>query len=209
MGKSVHDATQAELGRQAQAWSQPQSSSWSAGEAPTTAWSGSSTYVAGSGGGNPGVVLNVLLGIFALATANWLFPMLYPLAGAAAAATAVFGVVLAQRQASTSPLILVGLASLVVFWLVSRVEHRLAQRAGYRRARHLVRLLLVALAAYGVMVGGSSFRVPSLADSVGPLIVVLVVVVAMHVLLTKATGLRERWHGAMEAVRLRPKHLES
>lgn len=90
MGKSVHDANQAELGRQAQAWSQPQSSSWSAGEGSSIAWSASSTYSAGGVGGDPGVVLNVLLGIVALATANWLFPMLYPLAGAAASATAVF-----------------------------------------------------------------------------------------------------------------------
>jgi hypothetical protein len=205
MGKSVHDANQAELARQAQA---APSSSWSVGETSAPSWSGPTSYAGGGGAAvDPGPLLNVIIGVAALVFFNWVFPLLYPLAAASAGVTAFFAAVLAVRGSALA--LVLGAASLVIFWMVSRAEHRLAQRGGYRRARHVIRLLLVACAVSALTLGAGagSVRAMTAERLATPLVASLVIVVCVHFFLVKATGLRERWHGAMEAVRLRPRNL--
>ena len=170
-----------------------------------------------------GVNIWVLIagGFIVLIFSGPIFGTLYPLA-AVPAAVAYFAVKGALHAVMPNldvnnqrPFAL--LATIVVFWFMSRLDHRLAARvAPYRLARHVARVFLIA-----------AFLTPSTIDRNGPggwmprsmfelqlLLVDRRVVIAMafwmvvaHLFLVKAKGTRAKWDRVLEAVRLRPKGL--
>jgi hypothetical protein len=102
------------------------------------------------------------------------------------------------------------LAVVIVFWPMSRFDHRLADALpSYRFVRHVARVVLVALvlALYNLNPNPGFPRSLTQALAVMsdhrflPVLVVLMVVA--HLVLTKATGLRARWRGGLEIFRLR------
>jgi hypothetical protein len=105
------------------------------------------------------------------------------------------------------------LAGVVVFWIMSRADHRLADAVpGYRLVRHVVRLILI----------GTFFAVTSLHEfehgfwpqSAAEVRVLFgdprffvslgIAVVVAHWLLRRANTIRDKWHAWLEVFRLRP-----
>jgi len=102
------------------------------------------------------------------------------------------------------------LAVVIVFWPMSRFDHRLADALpSYRFARHVARVGLVALvvALYNLNPNPGFPRSLTQAFAVMSdhrfLPVLGVLMVVAHLVLTKATGLRARWRGGLEIFRLR------
>jgi hypothetical protein len=147
-----------------------------------------------------------------------IFPTLYPMASvvAVAAGFATNGAlrVLAPSLAADSRLPFAMLATVIVFWPVMRLDHRLAATvAPYRILRHIARVFLIACV----------FSLISLNDGPGAprsiaqarlvmadshfLPVLAVTAVLAHLLLTKASRLRATWDWGLELVRLRPSDL--
>ena len=160
------------------------------------------------------VATGCLLGLVMLAITPSALVVLYPMAGLAAGATWVIGIAALLRfspsaaNGSAGQLALVLLVSLIVFWIASRADHRLATSLRYRRARHVVRLLIVGTAVH-VNLGALNGRGLSWSELAafrpGEIAVVLASIAAAHLTLTRATSLRNRWHGFLKAVGLRPR----
>jgi hypothetical protein len=104
------------------------------------------------------------------------------------------------------------LAGVVVFWTMSRFDHRLADRAqSYRIIRHVVRVLLIANFVAITSLNESGSGLPRSLGQARLVVrdrrylpVMLVLAVVAHLLLTRAKGLRERWHTGLQIFRLRP-----
>jgi hypothetical protein len=175
--------------------------------------SGGAEYspTATGGGGGCGCGIALLVAIFFVP----IFGCLYPLPAAAAVA-AYYGVdALLRAGASLSddyrlPLTLG--AGAVAFWIASRLEFRLAARAPlYRAVRHVVRVLLIGgFITVAVMNDRGRDGVPTsiakfeeLFSNPRYLIVLVFWSVVAHLILTKATGFREKWGLWMEVFRLR------
>ena len=150
-----------------------------------------------------------------------IFGSLYPMATAAAAAAyfAMDGALHAimPRLDDSSRLPFVGAATLVVFWFMSRLDHRLAATIlPYRLVRHVARVVLIAilLTLNTISEPGRNGWMPRslfevrlvLADS-RFLPVMAVAAVIAHLFLTRAKRTRARWDRGLEFVRLRPKSL--
>ena len=143
-----------------------------------------------------------------------IFGTLYPLATAVAfaagfATNAVLRVA-APHLGADGRRVFWMLAIVIVFWPMSRFDHRLADTLPpYRFARHVARVVLVALALALYNLNPNPGFPRSLIQALGvmsdhrflPVLGVLMVVA--HLVLTKATGLRERWRGGLEIFRLR------
>ena len=87
----------------------------------------------------------------------------------------------------------------VVFWTVSRLDHRLADAVRpYRAVRHVVRVIVLAIALTFWTFGRGG------ADPSGFLPVLIVSGVVAHLVLTRAHRFRAHWHYVLELVRLRP-----
>jgi hypothetical protein len=179
-----------------------------------------SAYPVNSG---PGVNIWVLIagGFIVLIFSGPIFGTLYPLAAvpAAMAYFAVKGalhVVMPNLDVNDQrPFAL--LATIVVFWFMSRVDHRLAARvAAYRLTRHVARVFLIAafLTPSTISEPGRNGWMPRSAFELQLLVTDRRVLVAMafwmvvaHLLLVRAKGTRAKWDRVLELVRLRPKGL--
>ena len=143
-----------------------------------------------------------------------IFGTLYPVATAAAfaagfATNAVLRVA-APNLGEDGRRVFWLLAVVIVFWPMSRFDHRLADALpSYRFARHVARVGLVALvvALYNLNPNPGFPRSLTQAFAVMSdhrfLPVLGVLMVVAHLVLTKATGLRARWRGGLEIFRLR------
>jgi len=150
-----------------------------------------------------------------------IFGSLYPLATGTAAAAyfAMDGALhsIMPRLSDSDRLPLVGGATLVVFWFMCRLDHRLAATiTPYRVVRHLARVVLIAtfLTLNTISEPGrngwmprSMFEVRLLFADPRFLPVIAVAAVIAHLFLTRAKTTRVRWDRALEFVRLRPKTL--
>ncbi len=141
----------------------------------------------------------VLIALIGLVLSPWLYPLLSVTAGAVAFVAGE--VVDAQRLAPpTSYAAIVG-AALLVFVLGMRVEQRLGTFAPYRWLRHLMRLAVPAGALYLVAAGDGQ---PVAPDLLGGLLVVAVIA---QIILWFAGRIRDDWHVALRAMRLRARSL--
>lgn len=140
-----------------------------------------------------------LIALTGLVLSPWLYPLLSVAAGAAAFVAGE--IVDAKRlMPPTSYALMLG-AVLPVFVLGMRVEQRLGTFAPYRWLRHLMRLAVPAGMMYLVATGGGP--APS-RDLYGG--ITFVVVIAQAVLWF-ASHMRDDWHVALRAMRLRAKGL--
>jgi len=152
-----------------------------------------------------------------------IFGSLYPLATGTAAAAyfAMDGMLhsIMPRLDDSSRLPFVGGATLVVFWFMSRLDHRLAATIPpYRLVRHVARVVLIAILLTLNTIGlpgrngwmpRSLFEVRLVLADRRFLPVMAVAAVIAHLFLTRAKGMRARWDRGLEFVRLRPKSLSS
>jgi len=150
---------------------------------------------------DPGILVAEVL--FLLVFAGPLFGTLYPLAAGAALATGLVTNGMLRVEApglgADGRLPVALLAGAVVFWWASRLDHRFADRVrAYRAVRHVVRVLLLAIALTFWTFGRGG------GDPTGVLPVVLLSAVAAHLALTRAHRFREHWHYLLELARLRP-----
>jgi hypothetical protein len=172
---------------------------------------------AGTGGGaSPFLSITASLLLIPLAWMFWV--CLYPLTAAASVFTGfvtwslLSRVLTASDEVSVAQLggVIAGFAAAVI---VSRVEYKLAQNAGLRWGRHVVRLILFGALSIpwiqammgDARVGGSTIRyilavlgqprilLAQLTDT-KTLGIMVAVMVATHFLLWKAEGLRSFWH---------------
>lgn len=153
------------------------------------------------------------------------FVCLYPLAAIAAGFTTLYSAGLLVKFLPADPMmksngflaaVLGCAAGIVVLYVASRIEQRLAEHSWYRIPRHIVRLALFGLMgvygierANGIEVWGRGelsisaesivrvLRVPEY------LISVVVFVVVMHLVLWKGEMIRRFWHRRLEALGLR------
>jgi len=173
----------------------------------------------------PGAGVNIwvliAVGFIVLIFSGPIFGTLYPLAAVPAAAayfavkSALHVVMPTLDVSDRRPFAL--LATIVVFWFMSRVDHRLAARvAPYRRARHVARVVLIAafLTPSTISEPGrngwmprSLFELQLLVTDRRVLVVMAFWMVVAHLFLVKAKGTRAKWDRVLEAVRLRPKGL--
>lgn len=173
---------------------------------------------AGAGAGGPNPLLSIVVSL-CMVPLVWMFWIcMYPMTAAATvftgavAAAMLSRVLTAPDEASIAYVggVIAGFAAAIV---VSRIEYKLAENAGLRRGRHVVRLVLFGALAIpwwqGVVmnttIGGSQTRYifavlthPQflLAQLLKPqnLVIVAVVMVGMHFLLWKAERVRAFWH---------------
>ena len=224
-GKSIRDLNQAELARQNQAWSQAQpTASFDAFSpaAPQT-WT-PPVYAAGGGGGVAGgggaiapfrAPMAIAVGFFLLLGGFSLMPLIYPIAGIVSLTVAAAGGYAAFLANASGLTAIIGVVALIVFWFLSRVEHRLAVRRGYRQARHVWRLLAFAAVADVWLMKSAiqqgTIRVHDLTRAFahwGNLLVVVVLAGLAHLLL-RSKRLRKTWHLGLEGLRLRPTDLDA
>jgi hypothetical protein len=167
--------------------------------------------------------------LFNLASGRWvgvlpLWVALYPGNSLSTVASGIGAYMLLQQKAptpgpiNTNALLWALPVALVAFVVTSRLEHTLARGAAYRTFRHIVRLGIFGLGAQILVLQSSGQnlfprrRPPDfarlwhgLSDPVG-IGVTVAVVVGMHFLLWTDNPLRRFWHGALEALRLRPRN---
>jgi hypothetical protein len=144
-----------------------------------------------------------------------IFACLYPAPAAAAVAAYYATDAFLRTGASLSsdgrlPITL--FAGAVAFWIVSRLEFRLATRVpAYRAVRHVVRVLLIGVfITVAVMNDRGRDGVPTsvakfqeLFSNQRYLVVLAVWSVIAHLILTKASRFREQWGAWLEVFRLR------
>lgn len=167
-----------------------------------------------AGGQSGGGFLTAAFVVFLFAAP--IFGTLYPLAAASAlvaglVTNAVLAVVARGLDSSgRTPFAL--LAAAIVFWTMSRLDHRLAERSMiYRGVRHVIRVLLIANFVAITSLNESGGAMPRSPQAVMAVIgdrrylpVMLVLAVVAHLVLTRAKGLRARWHSGLQILRLRP-----
>ena len=97
---------------------------------------------------------------------------------------------------------------------LGRLEHRLARYATYTLARHVVRLVLLAILFVRIVndqnpLPRAGEPIINLAALLDPTILAIWVgiIVGLHFLLTKGERLRGWWHRYLEMIWLRPKEL--
>ncbi len=186
------------LGQQSSSFDAP-----SADAAPATARSGS---------GSLGAVLAV--GLMLLLFGAPILGTMYPLAaGSAFVVYLLTKNILGAGLGPDASLPFALLAGLIVLWIVSRRDHRLADASPtYRRVRHIARIVLI-----GVFVAVTSLHEfdhgswPTSMDEAGVImgdprfwIGLAVTAVIAHLLLTRAARFRDLWHLCLEPFRLRP-----
>lgn len=170
-----------------------------------------------TGGFNPWLL--IAIGFIVFIFSGPIFGTLYPMAAAAAAATyfAVHGALQAAMSgldvSDRRPFAL--LSAVVVFWFMSRLDHRLAARiAPYRLTRHVARVILMAafLTMQTISQNGRSdwmprsmFELQLLLANRRFLIVMAFWAVVAHLILVRAKDFRAFWDRGLEFVRLRPK----
>ena len=169
------------------------------------------TPSAQAGSGGCGCAIAVAVVLFAVP----IFGCLYPVPAAAAVATYYTADALLRGAASLnsdSRLPITLFAGAVAFWIVSRLEFRLATRVPlYRMVRHVVRVLLIGVfITVAVMNDRGRDGVPTsvakfqeLFSNRRYLIVLAVWSVVAHLILTKASRFREQWGAWLEVFRLR------
>jgi len=178
------------------------------GDGDQPAGGGAAASTGGSGGPFLSFTISLLMVPFV-----WMFWIcLYPLA---AIAGLFAGWIVSTLTAPIFPedahALMGVVAGYAVIVFMSRVEYKLAeQHALYRRSRHVVRLILVAVMIvpwiqvmiFGVagktqyiltMLTSPQLLLAQLADATN-LAIVAVAVVGMHFLLTKAPNVRDFWH---------------
>ena len=225
-GQAIKNLNDAELQRQAAAGSgstfSPSAPTFPAGDptAPSGGWSpsGGGTTLSGGGTTTSGGGLGCLLVPVLIILGLQLWVCLYPLSGLATLGSAVGVYLLLQSglpkhpgAINSSAVVIAFIIALVVLVVTSRLEQRLGRRAAYRIPRHVVRLGLFGLAANMVFLnyGGRAFIRPSFAYIWRPFetpvqtAVVLGAIVGMHFLMWTDNGIRDTWHGLLEAIRLR------
>jgi len=110
------------------------------------------------------------------------------------------------------------LAGAIVFWILSRIDHRLAERIpSYRTIRHVLRVAAIGTFFSIVVLNdrGGRWLPTSLAEAeavlLNPshLVAMIVGAVGAHFLLTKAKGFREIFHQILELAWLRPRNIVS
>lgn len=140
-----------------------------------------------------------LIALTGLALSPWLYPLLTVAAGAAAF---VAGEIVDAKGLTPPASYAMTLgAVLPVFVAGMRVEQRLGSFAPYRWLRHLMRLAVPGGIIYLVATGGGP---ASSRDLVGG---ITFVVVIAQVVLSFASGMRDDWHVALRALRLRARTL--
>jgi hypothetical protein len=223
-GKSIADWNKAELARQQTQSSPPlfsagdSTGSWGSSAGTTGSWSpgagsgGSAINTSTATSSGAGCLLVPVLAILGF----YFWPALYPFSALASLAGAAGTYLLLRNVLPATPeiplngnaAIAASVVALVVLWMTSRLDHRLARRPAYRIVRHMVRLGILAIAVsiklQGVAVLSTSFPRGwrPFADPVEGAIV-LVVLVASHFLMWTNNAVRETWHGMLEAIRLR------
>ena len=147
---------------------------------------------------------------------------LYPLSATAGLFTLLFGAGLAVRfvphDTSINPNLIASaialVAALVVLWNVSRLEHILSRYNAYRIPRHVVRLVLIAVAtviaiqrAQGIPISyaAQNLNLKYVLSNPMNLGIVIGVVVASHFILWNWKWARDFWHARLEGARLRKK----
>jgi hypothetical protein len=148
-----------------------------------------------------------------------IFGTLYPLAVGGAGVTGVATDAVLRHAApsldSSDRLPIEMLAGVLVFWVLSRLDHRVAARVRpYRYGRHVARLCLASTLTATACLNPSNGLVPTSpwqlhAIIANPLFfpVLGVAAIVTHLVLTKATNLRGMWDRGLEIFRLRPKDL--
>ena len=218
-GQAIKNMTNAELQRQAAAGSgstfSPSAPTFPTGDstAPSGGWSPSGGGTATTGGGLGCLLVPVLI---ILGVQLWV--CLYPLSGLATLGSAVGVYLLLQSglpkhpdAINSSAVVAAFVVALVVLVVTSRFEQRLGRRAAYRIPRHVIRLGLFGLAANMLFLnyGGRALIGPGFAYIWRPFetpiqtAVVLGAIVGMHFLMWTDNGIRDTWHGLLEAIRLR------
>ncbi|MBP7777542.1 MAG: hypothetical protein KA371_10460 [Acidobacteria bacterium] len=140
-----------------------------------------------------------LIALTGLALSPWLYPLLSAAVGAAVFVASEIVDVL-RLAPPTSYAVIAG-AALVVYVLAMRVEQRLGTIAPYRWLRHLLRLAVPAGALY---LAASGEGQPVASDVIGGAVFVAVIAQA---LLWFARSMRDDWHIALRAMRLRARSL--
>ena len=141
----------------------------------------------------------LLIALTGLALSPWLYPLLTVAAGATAFVAGEIADV--QRLTSPASYAIIVVPALIVFALGMRIEQRLGTIAPYRWLRHLMRLAAPAGALY-LAASGDGQVVGS--DVIGGTVVVAVIAQAI---LWFARGMRNDWHVALRAMRLRAERL--
>lgn len=148
-----------------------------------------------------------------------IFGTLYPVAAGGAGITSVATDAILRRAApnldSSDRLPVVMVAGVIMFWILSRFDHRVAARVRlYRYGRHVARLCLVSTLTATACLNPGNGLVPTSpwqlhAITTNPLFfpVLGVAAIVTHLVLTKATKLRGLWDRGLEISRLRPKDL--
>ena len=164
--------------------------------------------------GDPGSI-GLYVGSFVLVCCcGPIWMCLYPLAAGAAAATFASLLFFLNKIVPSSArpsefasvlgaILFLGsvLVSIVLLYILSRWEHRLARSPLYRYPRHLLRLLLLGILAVWSITEQPPFLYRNRPEHVK---IFLVAVVIWHLLLWKAAPLRRFWHGALRYSGLRP-----
>lgn len=162
---------------------------------------------AGGGSGLGGVAIFLLLA----GCGSAVMALLYPLGAAAVALTYLTGRGLWGDASGAVSTLVPAIPALVVLIVSSRIEQRLGRHGWYRALRHLLRLLLLAVAVVGIYLAGTGATQPAsivefsawIRLHPGLLATVAVTLLAAHFLLWKATRLREAWHRLLERSYLR------
>jgi hypothetical protein len=191
------------------------------GQDTNAASSGGSADAAPSPGGGGGGGIFVFA-IVTLLFAGPIFGSLYPLAVGSAFATGLLvNVVLsivAPGLGSDGRLPFALASAVVVFWIMSRRDHRLAAtNPTYRRWRHLARLALIgiflavtSLHDYDHGFWPRSFDEVTVLLGDGRFYLLFGIGVAVgHFLLRKPNGLTAFWHSCLTVFKLRPSELAS
>lgn len=141
----------------------------------------------------------LLIALTGLALSPWLYPLMAAVAGAVAFVAAEFAD--AQRLQPPVSYAAIFVPAALVMLLGIRVEQRLGSFTPYRWLRHLLRLAVPVAPLYlaGVDVGS-----PIKTDVLGGIVFVAVIA---QVVLWFAASLRDDWHVALRAMRLRAKSL--
>jgi hypothetical protein len=153
------------------------------------------------------------LAVFFLLTSGGsaVMALLYPLAVAAVALTYMGGRAFFGDASGAVATLAPAIPATLVWFVSSRIEHRLGRRRSYRALRHVARLLILAAAVVGIYLAATDVPPPAspvdlsawISVNLGLAAALVVTILVAHLLLWKANRLRAGWHRLLEMCYLR------